>query len=605
MTEIVTDTNTQENAAPALDIDTAATADPFPADEERPCYRIYREPIDRMGRKYRKGVYYHALTTPKGDSPAMPIDDYICDPLTVLADTKDPNGQNYGKLLEFETKDRSQTKRLLVPMDMILNDRSGELISVLGNEGLYIDFRNGRRYLNAFVNSQSPEGPYLQAARSTGWHGAAFVFPDEVIGADDVWFQSRERIAAYSTAGTLEGWKGHISDMASGNPLLQLSLCAALAGTLLHRMNIHGGGLHFYGASSQGKTTSLYAASSVWGNGNTYYQAWNATANSLEGTARLYTDTLLGLDEIHSCRPRDLDMALYGLANGVGKGRANERGDPRNVARWRVFFISNGELSIPAALARDNIRLMAGQSVRLLDIYATGEKYGFFSDLHDANNAAAFADALRDAAATHYGHAGKAFVRYLISLEDTDISGLAQAIQNDLAPMVVSEQERRAARLFAVCALAGELAIEAGILTWSVGEAIAAAKHGFNLWLTQRATHGRNQEDMTIYSNILAFIETHGGSRFEDIGGGGRPVINRAGWKRADQDDETVYMFTSTGLQEAAGVRDIRQVTKALAGIDGFIETDTGQHNKMTRVGNDTLRLYRVDIAKLEGLTDE
>ena len=590
---------------PNMDVETQSEqVDPFPGLNERPCYRVYEKPFVRGGRKCRDGVYYHHLTKSKDGEPQNPIDDYLCGVLKIIADTKDTGGQNYGKLLAFRTKDYMGEKRLNVPMDMVLNDRAGDLIKVLGNEGLYIEFHNRGR-LNAYVNSQRPD-KYMEAAHSTGWHGDSFVLPDEVIGSGDVWFQSRERIAAYSSRGDLVGWQKGISDKAIGNPLLQLAICGALAGPLLQRIGNKGGGLHFYGASSKGKSTALEAAASVWGKGDTFYQTWNATANALEGSARLHTDTMLGLDEIHNCKPRDLDNAVYALLNGAGRGRANERGDARNIARWRVFCISNGEYSIPDALAREHIKHMPGQGVRLLDIFATGGQYGFFNDIHDTSSPALFAQHIKAASNQHYGHAGKAFVRYLVALsqaEEPDYSDMVNKITNALTTDETGDQERRAAQLFALCALAGELAIEAKVLTWETGQATQAAKHGFKIWLEQRGTHGRNAEDIAIFKGILAFIDAHGGSRFESVEGEDRTVINRAGWKRIDG-DKTIYMFTSGGLEEAAG-RGIKQVTKALASIGAFVVNDSGRYNKNTRLSNGTARLYHLDTEAIEKVANE
>ena len=578
--------------------------DPFPALEERPCYRVYENPFMRGTRKYREGVYHHYLTKAKEGESQNPVDDYLCGVLKIIADTKDAGGQNFGKLLAFKPKDRSGEKRLNVPMDMVLNDQSGDLIRVLGNEGLYIDFNNRRR-INAYINTQHPNR-YMEAAHATGWHGNDFVLPDEVIGSGDVWFQSRERIAAYSSAGTLEGWQKGISDQAIGNPLLQLAICGALAGPLLKRIGNKGGGLHFYGASSKGKSTALEAAASVWGKGDTFYQTWNATANALEGSARLHTDTMLGLDEIHNCKPRDLDNAVYALLNGAGRGRANERGDARNIARWRVFCISNGEYSIPDALAREHIKHMPGQGVRLLDIFATGGQYGFFNDIHDASSPALFAQHLKAASNQHYGHAGKAFVRYLVALsqdEEPDYSDMVNEITNALTTDETGDQERRAAQLFALCALAGELAIEAKVLTWETGQATQAAKHGFKVWLEQRGTHGRNAEDIAVFKGILNFIDAHGGARFELVDGEDRTIMNRAGWKRIDG-DKTIYMFTSGGLEEAAG-RGVKQVTKALASIGAFLVNDSGSYSKNTRTKDGVTRLYHLDTEAIKKVSDE
>jgi hypothetical protein len=94
---------------------------------------------------------------------------------------------------------------------------------------------------------------------------SVFVLPDAVIGPDaaGVIFQSGERgHEEHGQAGTLDGWRAEIAARAVGNPLFLLALSAAFAGPLLKRTNTEGGGLHFVGDSSTGKTTILEAACS-------------------------------------------------------------------------------------------------------------------------------------------------------------------------------------------------------------------------------------------------------------------------------------------------------------------------------------------------------
>lgn len=123
-------------------------------------------------------------------------------------------------------------------------------------------------------------------------------------------------------------------------------MSAAFAGPLLGLLNIDGGA-HLYGDSSCGKTTALVASVSIWG-GTAFKRTWRATANGLEGAGSLHSDTLLALNELGEIEPRALYEAAYALMNGVGKTRANRRGEVRHAARWRVLLLSTGELTIAA-----------------------------------------------------------------------------------------------------------------------------------------------------------------------------------------------------------------------------------------------------------------
>lgn len=111
----------------------------------------------------------------------------------------------------------------------------------------------------------------LRKVERLGWHGGAYVLPDQVIGAPQ-----GERIAfqppgdfehAFRAAGSLEGWREEIAAPCAGNSRLALSLCMGFAAPLLALLEEEGGGVHLRGGSSLGKTTALNVAASLWGGG--------------------------------------------------------------------------------------------------------------------------------------------------------------------------------------------------------------------------------------------------------------------------------------------------------------------------------------------------
>lgn len=104
----------------------------------------------------------------------------------------------------------------------------------------------------------------------------------------------------FEPSGTLEDWQKNVAIPCLGNPLLELAIAFAFTGPLLEPCGLEGGGLHFFGPSSCGKTTALKVAGSVCGGGGKYgyIRQWRATDNALEGTAATHCDNLLCLDEI-------------------------------------------------------------------------------------------------------------------------------------------------------------------------------------------------------------------------------------------------------------------------------------------------------------------
>lgn len=576
-------------------LDAGAPADPFPSKQDRPCWRVYDAWTTRMGRKYRPGVYYHGIRENAEAPPAL-TDDWVSAPLHVDAITTDREDGEHGRLLRFVSA-TGRWKKWAMPMAMLAGD-GNEARQVLLSDGLVFDLKQRSRIIY-YIATQQPK-QRLRAATVTGWHDGAFVLPDEVIGADDIWFQAAGRHAPYGTAGTMEGWKTEVAAKAVGNPAIAIAISASLAGPLLESLNIDGGGLHFYGDSSTGKTTALMAAISTWG-GPEFRRTWRATANGLEGAAKMHTGTLLALDEIGEISPKELYEAIYALGNGHGKGRATVYGEARKIARWRVYSCSTGEMTIASRMAAGGLEAKAGQSVRMLDIPVAG-KYGIFDELHGHASGAGLSQALRDAAARHYGHAGRAFVAALI--EDKrgglNVAEALAAVERNFGNL--DGQEGRAARMLAVGALAGEIAINASILPWEPDTAIQAALVAFRLWRSARGTAGQNAEHVAILRALADFIDRHSDSRFSGLEDQNAPTVrDRAGWWKRDG-AQRLYLFTSGGLREATKGYDLARVLTALEQAGALTDADHGKRSKKVREpGGRPVSLYHINPDKLAG----
>jgi putative DNA primase/helicase len=207
--------------------------------------------------------------------------------------------------------------------------------------------------------------------------------------------------------------------------------------------------------------------------------------------------------------------------------------------------------------------------VRLLNV-SVARTHGVFDDLHGHPDGRTMADRLRTTAGRHYGHAGPEFVRRLIE-ETRDLGGLQAEIEALPAFLASDSQEGRAASGFAVFGLAGELAVEYGILPWPTGEALKAAAEMYRVW---RAGRGSGMtEDRQILQAVADFISRHGDSRFSAKGDTTTIVRDRAGWW-TDGIDGRVYLFTSGGLREATNGYDFARVLAALDAAGWIVARD-------------------------------
>jgi putative DNA primase/helicase len=575
-------------------------ASPFPGKDERPCYVVLDDWTKVVDGNHRPGVYYCGMTAVKKESPPEPFDSWICSPLHIDAVTFDAQSNNFGRLLRFKPT-VGKWREWAMPMELLAGDGAqlrGELLAM----GVELDPYKARQQLPHYLQSERPRRS-IHCALQVGWCGDSFVLPDVVIGpkSADVIFQSGERgHEEHTQAGTLAGWRESLSSKAVGNPLLILAVSASFVGPLLARCNAEGGGFHVVGDSSTGKTTLIEAACATWGGPN-FKRSWRATANGMEGTAAMFNDCLLALDEISECDPREVGAIVYALGNGRGKQRANRSGNARGVTKWRCFVMSSGERTITTTMQEGGHRAKAGQSMRLLDIPAA-QTYGAWDSLHGASSPAAFSDAIKRAAAQHHGQAGRAFLERL-TFDTADYCAELDRIK--ALPLFVRHctegQDMRAAGRFALIGLAGEVATEYGLTGWPKGDAITAAAHAFKLWRSGRGEG--NDERWQIADKVRSFIERHGDARFSnaDYTGDAPLVRDRAGWWRSVGGGRE-YLFTASGMRDALKGFDFKRALDVLQELGALPAPGAdGKRARYFRVEARGVKLYPITPEKLDG----
>lgn len=548
----------------------------------------------------------------------------VCSELKVVAETRDFDIRNWGRHLAVKTREGT-VNTWTMPMQM-LNGNGNEYRGILLSLGLEIEPNSfARQALTEYINNARPDEKWRCVDR-IGWHGKVFVLPDDEVFGDTedgrILLQSLHGHGhAFKTAGDLRGWQESIARYCAGNSRLAFALSAAFAAPLLHLAGLEGGGFHFRGESSRGKTTALHVAGSAWGGGDMggYIKTWRGTGNGMEALGLAHCDALLCLDEMSLIDAREAGEAAEMLANGMGKARARQDGLGAPQARWRTLFLSTGEVALADKMAEAGRRARAGQEVRLADIPAdAGRGLGIFEDLHDYSDPAALADHLRQAAGRHYGHAIRAFLETICQ---TDLQELADTIRNYRETFTARAcsheavgQVKRAARRFGLVAAAGEMAIALDILPWPEGEALAAAQACFRSWLDNRGGSGAHEVN-AIISQVRYFMEQHGESRFTpwDAERGAR-TVNRARFKRALEADlladsvhdgweyyvlaETFTKELCAGFDRKLVIQVLRERGYVIPGSDG----KTMSTHKPPALGK-PIKLYRFSPAILSDET--
>jgi putative DNA primase/helicase len=515
---------------------------------------------------------------------------FLCSPIRVPVRTRNSNGEAWGWLVELEDPD-GRTHRLIIPAMMFATE-GGEVRKRLLSRGLRIGATREAHYgLLDLLQKLEPKARVTTVTR-LGWANpecTAFVWGAQVIGDPAYVLDPESQVLfaeEFRASGTLKQWRKKVAAYCVGNPMMVTAVSAAFASPLLEVLEFEGGGLHYFGDSTRGKTTLLLLGVSVWA-APELLQNWNATLNALEGLAAASNATILALDEINQGDPGFVADAAYALANGQSKARSYRTGEARPRMRWKVILQSTGESTLADAVAEGvgGKRIRAGQDVRILNIPADTRADGVFDALHGYANARRFSTAIAGFAARYHGVAGPAFVRQIMKKRlsaKKAARAVMQTFQADAFAKLnfpVDAQVRRAAARLAVIAAAGELATQFGVTGWKPGTATRAAHVTFKLWIKARRGYG-SAEAQAAVDRTRRYVSQNGQSSFEPLHGPAMSIRDHAGWR----DDQWFYI-TPDAWQKIHTGANAQQAARHLAN-QGLLRRETHGKHLTLRIKN-------------------
>lgn len=448
---------------------------------------------------------------------------FICSPIIILAKTRDDSSNGWGRLLQW-LDDAGMLHTWAVPMQHFQTD-GADVRKVLSDRGVTISVNGYERKLFLFYLANYPITQLAICVNRIGWYRNQYILPDKTIGQNNgkeiVVYQSENAsLSKYSTKGSLDEWQQYISKLALNHPFLILAISLAFSGQLLEPLNQNGTGIHFKGKSSKGKSTAEFVACTVFGNPESFHCTWRNTANALEQTAFIHNDSLLILDEIGEIpNPKELGNIVYMLINGSGKGRMTNSLALKDSKRWRLVFLSSGEKTLSELMKEVGQRSKLGQEIRMINIDIDDSPYGIFNDINFEENAAAQAMLLNSNAKKYYGVAGMQWLEYLTQ-NKVEVINTANSLLTEYSKLLtenfIEGHIKRVANSFALVAVAGELATQAGITSWESGVAFSAIKIVFDNWIKNLKEKG-NYEEKIILEKIKLFFIRHSSSRFEQL----------------------------------------------------------------------------------------
>jgi putative DNA primase/helicase len=369
-----------------------------------------------------------------------------------------------------------------------------------------------------------------------------------------------------------------------------------------------GGGIHFQGRSRDGKTTTQYIGGSVAGSRD-ITQTWRATDNGLEAVCEERCDGLLCLDEIGQIEPKVAGKIAYMIANGEGKSRMMNSTALRRTKKWRVLFLSSGEVGLAELMAEEGKKTRAGQQIRLLEVPSNaGAGYGIFEDIHGFESPKLFADHLRNVTREVHGAPLRGFLDQIAIAFAKGPAALRSELRHQRDQFVrdnltagASGQVGSACARFGLIATAGEVATGLGLTGWPEGTAINSARKCFRAWLEKRGSTGDYDLEAAV-RQVIAYVEQFGNSRFEDLNSEGFVTGLRVGFRKHDK-HQTEYLVLPTLWQtELCKGYDAKAVADEMIRRGLLIPDKHGKSSTSMRLGHHgQMRVYRLSPTIING----
>lgn len=411
--------------------------------------------------------------------------------------------------------------------------------------------------ITVLINLLSVAEPrnHILLMSQAGWNGDTFVLANgEIVsppGSTPVSATldiARSESGDYGVGGSKDG-ANELMLMVEQEAQVVTAIGIMLLSPLLRDVGLAEPGVyHFFGASSEGKTTTALIAASVSGkgaelkNGGTV-RSFSSTAYAVEQFAYKFKDHTIIYDEAQLISSAsDFQRISYSLANGSTKAAGNGYdGTLRPTQTFRSAVISTGEASAKAIIEADSkLKHTAGSELRVLDLHFEGLKI-------DVGKA-------RELASTHYGWVLRDFIALLVADHEAATTAI-RTLSATMLPLEALNQFDRVRRRFSVIAAVLEYAIANNILPWRPGTGKAAITRVYESWKTDRG--GASALPYELRTALEHFAQTLFSEQHRVH------YLNLAGTtpqRRLCAAKSGRLYFDDKGIAEAFGTKNIRSV---------------------------------------------
>ncbi|PGS70586.1 hypothetical protein COC69_25880, partial [Bacillus cereus] len=281
-------------------------------------------------------------------------------------------------LYEIEWKEQNRTVKEVIPASTIAVRK--ELLE-LSDRGFSVHDNNVKQIITYFdryllMNDINKH----QAVERLGHVKDGFIHPSltkdvEIMAID---YGEKQILESFEVKGTGESWKQEVFARIKQNPKAVFLVLASFASVIIQDLRLQPFIVDLSGTTSQGKTTTLKAAASVWGN-ERLMSEWNATKVSIERKAAYLNSFPLLLDDTRKANERILKDVIYQFSGGRSKGRGSLKGSQREFT-WYNILLSTGEVSL-----NEYAKNQGGAAARIIPLIdePLGKNHGNIMSLHE------------------------------------------------------------------------------------------------------------------------------------------------------------------------------------------------------------------------------
>lgn len=511
-------------------------------------YRLHPNWIVNQG-----GVSYQNAKIPENILPVPALVDHVLKDIAT--------GDELISVRWKRNKTTTAWDQIIAPRASFANSRK---IIDFATAGLPVNSCNAAlasRYLSEIESTNSEEIPLNYVSSQCCWQKtdsgklAGFLFGENYLRNSKIEDQKmikyhpleggdNQLVSGLHARGSLEAWKDAVK-LIEDKPKALLALFASIASPLLPLFNAPNFVVDFSGLTSQGKTSVLRLAASVWGNPDemtpsTFLFTWDATRVWIERAAATFGNLPLILDDTKRAKFKNMiAQILYDFTSGHGKGRGSLKGVQTSL-HWNSILLSTGEQQI-TDFSEDG-----GTHTRGFSIWC--EKGPF--DGTDSETGK-LVIALNREVCLNYGHAGPAILQWLLDNQE-EIAGLREIYEAAVEEFSNKSKDNsiasRTAKYFAMIRIGAVLAKR----VLGIPQKFEFIDVSTVLWsqISQEASRGDRSIDALsdLYdwatSNKDAFYSRSGESQRTPSGG----FIGRCDWK--DDPDWEYIAFIPKRVKE-------------------------------------------------------